>query len=591
MDGRGFIRAGLVAGTAVVVERLIDSHRGARRAAASYRLVADLARRAVEEVHADAALADEAMRVLVEALDADSARLLPAGKLAVTRRGRRFAQHERSVVESVAGVLAVANRRMVAERERRDRLGRDELTGLAGREGFAELLADALAPGAGGDCVTVIVLDIDDFVVMNETLGHAAGDALLRGVADRLREVVGGDASLGRLGGDEFAVLEHGPCRQLQAVELARRVQKALRTPFEIEGARQHVSASLGIAICERGGDPRGAIRDAHLAQRRAREQGRGRYELFDSRLRHGLAQRRSLEQDLRRALEQREFRLVYQPLIEIATGRIRGAEALLRWRHPERGEVGPLEFMEVAEASDLIVPIGSWALRQALRQLKAWDDNLPDADDFQLGVNVSGRQLADGRFIPLLRGQLEKYRLDPRRVTCELTETALADESPQVERAVGELKKLGVHLALDDFGTGYASLRYVRRFAFDSLKLDRSFVAGLGVSSDDTALVAAAISMGNALNMSVVAEGVESAEQAERLRSMGCELAQGFLFARPMEAGELRALVAAQRGSAGGQLPEPAAGDRDANARPGPGGAVDFQLTADRLHSLTRRR
>jgi EAL domain-containing protein (putative c-di-GMP-specific phosphodiesterase class I) len=246
---------------------------------------------------------------------------------------------------------------------------------------------------------------------------------------------------------------------------------------------------------------------------------------------------------------------------------------------------------MEVAEASDLIVPIGSWALRQALRQLKAWDENLPEADDFQLGVNVSGRQLADGRFIPLLRGQLEKYRLDPRRVTCELTETALADESPQVERAVGELKKLGVHLALDDFGTGYASLRYVRRFAFDSLKLDRSFVAGLGVSSDDTALVAAAISMGDALNMSVVAEGVESGEQAERLRSMGCELAQGFLFARPMEAGDLRALVAAQRGSAGGQLPEHAAGDRDTDARPGSGGAVDFQLTADRIHPLTRRR
>jgi EAL domain-containing protein (putative c-di-GMP-specific phosphodiesterase class I) len=310
---------------------------------------------------------------------------------------------------------------------------------------------------------------------------------------------------------------------------------------------------------------------------------------VFSSGLRHGLAQRRSLEQELRRALELREFGLVYQPLVDLTSGSVVGAEALLRWHHPERGVVAPSGFIDVAEATDLIVPIGGWVLRHALRQLKAWDESLGGLGDFQIGVNVSGRQLADGRFIPLLRRQLAKYQLDPRRVTCELTETALADESTQVERAVGQLKALGVDLALDDFGTGYASLRYVRRFDFDALKLDRSFIAGLGVNADDAALVAAALSMGSALNMKVVAEGVETDAQAERLQSMGCALAQGFRFARPMDAGALRRLLVAQRSGsavpAWDELGQPGAWDRDPDPRPDPGRALQLEPPADRIH------
>jgi diguanylate cyclase (GGDEF)-like protein len=440
----------------------------------------------------------------------------------------------------------------------------------------------------------VLVLDIDDFVLVNETLGPAAGDELLRGVADRLRATVGERATLARLGGDEFALLDPRVGRELQAVDLAKRVQSALRPAFDLAGSRHHASASIGIALCADGGcDPRGVIRDAHLAQRRARERGRGRYEVFNSGLRQGLAQRRSIEQELRRALEEREFQLVYQPVVEVATARVCGAEALLRWHHPERGVVSPAEFIPVAEATDLIVPIGEWVLREALRQLKAWDETLPGLGDFRLGVNVSGRQLADGRFVPLLRRQLRKYEIDPRRVTCELTETALTDESAQVEDAVGAMKQLGVDLALDDFGTGYASLRYVRRFHFDALKLDRSFVAGLGENRDDTALVAAAVSMAAALDMRVVAEGVETPDQARQLAEMGCHDAQGFLFARPMDPAAVRALLVAQAGGSGQDggvrgLPELTAWDGDADLGAAAGRALQLEPPADRVDTLT---
>jgi diguanylate cyclase (GGDEF)-like protein len=610
----GLVAVGLV--IRLVVDRLHDSHRAATRAAACQRLVADLARSAVEEV--DGELSHEGARVLELALDADRVvrvsgcaaprahdpkdLVLPVDaprgvccSLVVSRRGRPFAAHEVAFAKSVTEVLAVAARRSAVEAERRERAGRDDLTGLAGRDRFSQALAAALGPEGPGDGAAVLVLDIDDFVAVNETLGHSAGDALLRGLASRLRSVAGDGATLARLGGDEFALLDSGISREVQAVDLAKRIQSALKLPFELEGAVQHVTAGIGIAVCRSGTDAREAIRDAHLAQRRAREQGRGRYEVFNSTLRHGLEQRRSLEQELRRALEQREFRLVYQPVVDLASGDIVGAEALLRWHHPERGVIGPCDFIDVAEATDLIVPIGGWALRHALRQLKAWDESLGGLGNFQIGVNVSARQLADGRFIPLLRRQLAKYELDPRRVTCELTETALADESTQVERAVGQLKALGVDLALDDFGTGYASLRYVRRFDFDALKLDRSFICGLDTNPDDTALVAAAISMGDALNMKVVAEGVETEPQANRLRSMGCSLAQGFLFARPMDAAALRGLLVAQRrssarlGAAREEFVQSGARDGHTDASADPGRALQLEPPADRVDPFAR--
>ena len=598
----------------LVVDRLVASQIAARAAGRRQALVAELARRGLEAT-TDGALAEEAARLVEAALDADSARIVSAladldadlaaapcvlllpisesgpdsRRLLAVRESKPFGDEEVAFARVVADVLGVAARRIAVEGERRLRAGRDELTGLAGREAFAEALAGALAT----EGATVLVVDIDDFVLVNETLGPAAGDALLRGVGQRLRDCAGEHATVARFGGDEFALFDPSVSRDVLAVDLAKRVKACLKAPFELAGSRHHVTASVGIAVCHRGGDPLGAIRDAHLAQRRARAQGRGRYEVFRPGLRQGLEQRRSIEQELRRALEQREFRLVYQPQVELGSGRIRGAETLIRWQHPERGLVSPTEFIQVAEATDLIVPIGAWALRESLRQLKAWERGLPDLGEFGLSVNVSGRQLADGRFVPLLRRQLAKYEIDPGRVTCELTETALIDESPEVEAAVGQIKDLGVKLALDDFGTGYASLRYVRRFAFDVLKLDRSFVRGLGTDADDTALVAAAISMGGALNMEVVAEGVERGDQAERLRAMGCGLAQGFLFARPVAAPAMRALIVAQFESGerltGGQAAESVARNDDADARPGLEFAAELELPAEGIDSLPR--
>ena len=578
----GLVAVGLL--VRLLVDRLLYMHAAARGAARRQALVADLARRALGAETTDGALAEEATRILEVELDVDHARvvamateldadfasapcvlLLPVGepehesrRLLVVRDGKPFTEDETAFARVVAEVLAVAARRVAVEGERRLRAGLDELTGLAGREAFAELLAGALSADADGDGATVLVVDIDDFVLVNETLGPAAGDGLLRGVGERLRACAGDHATVARFGGDEFALFDPTVTSDVLAMDLAKRVKACLKDPFELEGARHHATASIGIAVCRRGRDPRGAIRDAHLAQRRAREQGRGRYEVFNADLRQGLEQRRSIEQELRLALERREFRLVYQPVVDLATGRVRGAETLIRWEHPERGLVSPAEFIEVAEATDLIVPIGAWALRESLRQLKAWERGLPDLDDFHLSVNVSGRQLADGRFVTLLGRQLAKYDIAPARLTCELTETALLHESHQVESAVAEIKKLGAKLALDDFGTGYASLQYVRRFAFDSLKLDRSFIAGLGTDADDTALVAAAISMGGALNMEIVAEGVECEDQADRLRSMGCRFAQGFHFARPMDAAAMRALIVAQRGGVTPEQPAP---------------------------------
>jgi diguanylate cyclase (GGDEF)-like protein len=450
------------------------------------------------------------------------------------------------LIVSHNATVAAAAASVAAERERRERAGYDELTGLPGRERFAAQLTDALGD-QDHDGVAVLLVDVDDFVLVNDTLGTTAGDTLLCGVAERLQRAVGGRGTVARLGADEFGILSPGSARELLAVDLAKRIQTGLRQPFELGETGHHASVSIGIAVAAADGEAHGLMRDAHLAQRHARARGRGRYELFDSGLRQVLEQRRSTEQELRGALERGEFRLLYQPLVDLASGRIRGAEALLRWQHPTRGLTSPGDFIGVAEATDLIIPIGAWALRHGLRQLKAWEQSVADLDDFRLSINLSGRQLCDGRFVPLLRRQLAKYAVDPHRLTCELTETALTDESPQVESAVEQIKALGVGLALDDFGTGYASLRYVRRFTFDSLKLDRSFVAGLGVDDDDTALVAAAVSMGKALNMTVVAEGVESQDQAQRLEAMGCKLAQGYLFGRPMEAAKLRALLLQQ--------------------------------------------
>ena len=507
----------------------------------------------------------------------------------IVRAAGRLDDGEVLVVHGVADVLGLANAREALERRRREEAGRDTLTGLPGRERFADRLGAGIAGGG-----TLMLVDIEDFGFVNETLGPEAGDAVLGCVAGRLAEILPPAATLARVGGDELAIFDPEVRSDAGAVQLARRLQAAVKAPIDLAGAAHHTSLSIGIVVCAPGAydDQRAAMRDAHVAQRRAREHGRGRHELFDAAAGVALKERRRLEQELRDGLRRHEFRLVYQPVVDLATGRIVGAETLVRWQHPERGLIGPGEFIEAAEASDIILPLGGWILRDACRQLKAWKESSPDFEDFRLTVNLSGRQLASPGFVASVRRLLDSYEMDPRSLVFELTETALAAESDAVAHAVTELRELGIDLALDDFGTGYASISYVRRLSFSMLKLDRSFVARIAESEEDAALITAAISMGRALRMRVVAEGVESEEQAERLRELGCALAQGFEYFRPVAPAAIRTLMRQQAAVASGaaRLVRPRralARHGDADLRAAPGLAADVHRSADGVDAL----
>ena len=538
-----------------VCVQLVRRHADAERAGHAHQTLARFTRRALADAETDGQLHVRAEEVLSEALGADSVRVDPAsGAIEVVREPAELDEDERLLVSGVGSVLALAAARESAEERRLDDAGRDALTGLPGRERFAARLGERAA--AGG---TLMLLDVDDFGFVNETLGPHAGDAVLAGIAARVAAALPQDVALARVGADELAVFDPDHDGEVAAIQLARRLQAAVEAPLDLDGAMHHATLSIGIVLCTPGryDDDRAPIRDAHVAQRRARERGRGRYELYDEDAALALELRRRLEQELRRALASGEFRVVFQPVVDLETAAMTGAETLVRWQHPERGLVGPAEFIEVAEQSDLIVPLGDWILREACRQLKAWQVGSTDFDDFRLAVNISGRQLADPGFVPSVRRMLERYEVESRSLVFELTETALADESSQVALAVTELRELGIRLALDDFGTGYASISYVRRFDFDTLKLDRSFVAGMIDSEADCALIKAAISMGSALSMELLAEGVETEEQAAMLRELGCTAAQGFLYSRPVGGGAIRSLM--RRGldveSAGGRL------------------------------------
>jgi diguanylate cyclase (GGDEF)-like protein len=559
---------------ACLTERLVERQALAERMAAWQNMVSSLARRAISELYVADSVARAAAVMLQHSLSADGVQVTvrggdgtveagagstPAeaeettrftigygssafGSIKVTR-GQALDAEESALTRNVADVLAVAAHRSRQEQEARARVGADVVTGLPGREHFVKLLGAELGARHAGIGGTLLLLGLNGFGLVNDTLGPAAGDQLLAAVGKRFRGAVGERVTVARIGGDEFAVFDPDIEHDGPAVALAQRLQRVLRDPFDLDGVGHHVTVSIGVLVLPAGGstDPQAALRDAHVAQRHAAASGRGRFELFDARMREGLEQRRALEQDLRLAIKRQEFRLVYQPIVDLQTRRVVGAETLLRWQRPGHGLVAPGAFMDVAEGSDLIVPIGAWVLREALRQLRAWEQTVvPALNGFKLSVNLSGRQLADPRFPELVARTVRAYDVDPTRLTFELTETALVDEDCGVESAVEEIKRLGVGLALDDFGTGYASLSYVRRFPFDTLKLDRSFA--LGRSPEDVALIRAAISMGHALGMQVVGEGVETEEHAAELAELGCGLGQGYFFGRPMTAGGLRA-------------------------------------------------
>ena len=415
----------------------------------------------------------------------------------------------------------------------------DPLTNLPNRVLFTDRLEHALAStGRRGASVAVLFIDLDGFKVINDSLGHKAGDQLLVSVARRLLSAVRPGDTVARLGGDEFTVLLEDVTGMAQALAVGSRIIGHLQVPILLEGHEVSITASIGIALSTSSLDqPDDLLRDADIALYEAKEKGKARCAVFDVSMNSRAWKRLELEIELRRAIDQREFTLHYQPVVDLQSGEVRELEALVRWEHPERGLVPPKDFIPLAEETGLIVPIGQWVLAEACRQMRTWQDEQHEGIPQTVSVNLSARQLKEPTLVYDLRAILDNSGLDASHVKLEITESVALENTEATIATLLELKSLGVQLALDDFGTGYSSLVYLKRYPVDTLKLDRNFISGLGGNSEDTAIVQAVIAFAKTLNLSVTAEGVETAEQLAELQRLGCDRAQGYYFARPMPA------------------------------------------------------
>jgi diguanylate cyclase (GGDEF)-like protein len=411
----------------------------------------------------------------------------------------------------------------------------DQLTGLPNRTLFNDRLELALARSERRpSSVAVLFMDLDRFKVVNDSLGHSVGDDLLIEAASRLSGVVRPSDSVARFGGDEFMVLCEDLSGKDEAVSIAKRLEEAIARPFQIEGHEIFIRPSIGIAFARHPAEqPDVLIRDADQTMYKAKQRSSG-IELFDEEMHTDAVRRLETENELHRALERGELELVYQPQVHIPTGGIFAVEALLRWNHPERGLLEPAEFVPLAEETGLIVTIGEWVLDEACRQLARWTDEVPDASELVMSVNLSPRQLMHAPFVETVAATLARTGVDPSHLCLEVTESTVAGNPERVGGVLNALKRLGVSLSVDDFGTGYSSLTVLDRYPMDVLKIDRSFVERLGEGEERRAIFAASLRVAEALHLTAVAEGVEEPEQLQELEALGCEAAQGYYFARP---------------------------------------------------------
>src|ERR1051326_7714384 len=485
--------------------------------------------------------------------------LLPGGERQITEEARIHTPHnglrllrtkkiaipdDSGRPKYLLGISEDITERKSAEGRISDMAHHDSMTGLANRVLLRERLDHALARMLEQESrLAVLYVDLDFFKDVNDALGHPVGDALLRMAAERLRGCVRDGDTVARLGGDEFAIIQDSIRDDEQATDLAKRIAAVIGAPFQVEGHDVTLSASIGIAMAPRdGSDPDTLLKFADMALCAAKTDGRRTFRFFEAEMNERLHARRAMEIDLRLAFARGEFELYYQPTIDIASGRVVGVEALLRWHHPERGMVPPGEFIALAESIGLIVPLGDWVLRQACTEAARWPD------DVTVAVNLSPLQFKNANLVQTVTAALAAAGLPPRRLELEITESVLLQENENNPATLHRLRDLGVRVALDDFGTGYSSLSYLRVFPFDRIKIDGSFVKELPHNVECVSIVRAMADLARGLHLGTTAEGVETPEQLEALRAYGCTAAQGYLFSRPLPAAELRELLAHHR-------------------------------------------
>ncbi len=432
---------------------------------------------------------------------------------------------------------------ITAARENQQRVAflatHDDLTGLPNRTLFLDRLRQTIARNErSGGKFSLLFVDLDNFKVVNDSLGHAAGDALLVEIAARLRQCVRAMDSVARFGGDEFVLLIDDT--SLAAAEAAAgRIAASLAVPLTVSGQDIHPSASIGICLFPSdGGDPETLLKNADVAMYHAKGQGKNTYRRFTRQFHQAAAERLKMEAGLRRAIDNGNLLLHFQPQVELAGGRVAGVEALVRWLHPDDGLIPPNRFIPLAEQIGLIDRLGEWVADAACRQMADWLDagiEIP-----RIAINVSAAQFRRGHPVGVLQRLLGQYNLKPDRVMIEITESVLLEEAGDIKRMLREAKSIGISISIDDFGSGFSSLSYLRRFPIDELKIDRSFVADAAASSDDRAIIQAIIAMARVLGIAVVAEGIETREQSSILHDLGCRTGQGYLFGRPMSANDL---------------------------------------------------